>query len=258
MKIILLQKKGSVEEKAFKSQLDTAIRVIVGNLSATATFSSFTKEGWVTLSISGEDTEVVIELMSKKFGMAVVDASKTELYGNYRGIVKTISTSGLAVDIGIEYPRPTFVNVKLSSLQAQLAEGQKISSRRITEDYCIFPETPISVRVTLFSPSEIEGWLADSQISLFSRWITGGLERIQAFDCLPTQMDFAIRKAQLERDIIASEQLTLTVQSLLCKVGTNAIGLIPRIGSILRKSELKPFIPKRIQERYRTWRTDDT
>lgn len=257
MKITLLQKKGNIEVKDFQNQLDTAIRKLIGNLSATATLSSFTDQGWTTLSVSGEDAEVVIELLSRTFGVASVNASKTELYGNYRGIVTSISSSGIAVDIGIERPKPTFVNVKLSSLQAQLADGQKISSRRITEYYCIAPETPISIRVTLISPSEIEGWLSDSQISLFSRWIVSGLERIQVFNCLPTQLDFAMRKAQLERDTVASEQLSLTVQSVLCKFGTNAIGLIPRIGSILRKSELKPFIPRRIQEECRTWRTND-
>jgi hypothetical protein len=258
MKITLLQNKGNVEAKDFQKQLDIAIRKLIANLSATATFSSFTNQGWTTLSVDGEDTEVVIQLLSRTLGVAIVDASKTELYGNYRGIVKDISSSGIAVDIGIEHPKPTFVNVKLSSLQAQLADGQKISSRRITEPYCISPGTPISIRVTLISPSQIEGWLSDSQISLFSRWILSGLERIQVINCLPTQLDFAIRKAQLARDTIASEQLSLIVQSVLCKFGTNAIGLIPRIGSLLRKCELKPFIPRRIQEECRTWRTNDS
>lgn len=256
MKITLLQKKGNVEEKDFRSQLNTAIRKLTGNLLATVTFS-YTNQGWTTLSVDGEDAEVVIELLSRTFGVASMDASKTERYGNYRGVVKNISASGITVDIGIERPKPTFVNVKLSSLQAQLADGQKISSRRIANYYSISPETPISIRVTLISPSEIEGWLSDSQISLFSRWIVGGLERILVFNCLPTQLDFAIRRVQLERDIVTSEQLSLIVQSIVCKFGTNAIGLIPRIGLILRKSELKPFIPRRIQEECRTWRIND-
>ena len=257
MKITLLQKKGSVEEKAFRLELDTAIRKLIGNLSATVTFSSFTKQGWTMLSVVGDDAEVVIELLSQTFGLANVDSGKTELHGNYNGIVRNLSASGLSVDIGIEHPKPTFVDVKLSSLQAQLADGRKISSRTIAESYCIFPEMPISIRVTLSTPNMVEGWLSDSQISLFSRWVTSGLERIQVFNCLPTHLDFAIRKAQLERDTVSSEQLALTVQSILCKVGTNAIGLIPRIGSVLRKSDLKPFIPRRIQEECRTWRIDD-
>jgi len=257
MKVTLLQKKGKVEERDFKNQLETAIRNIIGSLSATATFSSFTREGWVTLSVIGEDAEVVTELLTQNFGTISEDASKGEPYGNYRGIVEEVSTAGLGVDIGTERPRPTLVNVKLSSLQAQLADGKKIPTRRIADCYSILPQTPISVRVTHSSPSEIEGWLADSQISHYSRRITSGLERIQVINCLPTYLDFAIRKAQLERDIIATEQLSLTVQSMACKVGTNAIGLIPRIGSILRKSELVPFIPSRIQEECRTWQTND-
>jgi len=257
MKVTLVQKRGKVEDRDFRNQLETAIRNTIGNLSATATFSSYTKEGWVTLSVTGEDAEIVTELLSQTFGTISEDASKGELHGNYRGIVEEISTAGLGVDIGTERPRSTLVNVKLSSLQAQLADGQKISTRRIGDCYCILPQTPVSVRVTHSSPSEIEGWLADSQVSQFSRWITGGLERIQVFNCLPTHMDFAIRKTQLERDIIATEQLSLTVQSMACKVGTNAIGLIPRIGSVLRKSQLVPFIPRRIQEECRTWQTND-
>lgn len=257
MKIILLQKKGTVEGKEFQNQLDTAIHKIIGNLSATASFSSFTNQGWVALSLGGEDAEVVIELLSRTFHVAIIDASKVELHGNYRGIVKNVTSSGIAVDIGIERPKPTLVNVKLSSLQAQLADGQKISTRRITDNYCISPETPISIRVTHISAGQIEGCLSDSQISLFSRWIVSGLERIQVLNCLPTQLDFAMRKAQLERDTVRSEQLSLIVQSILCKFGTDAIGLIPRIGSILRKSELSPFIPSRIQEECRTWNTND-
>ena len=257
MKITLLQKKGKVEERDFQNQLETTIRNLIGNLSATATFSSFTKDGWAILTVNGDDTEIVSELLAQNLGTIREGASEAELHGIYRGVVESISSSGLAVDIGIERPRPTLINVKLSTLQAQLADGQKSPTKRITEAYCIFPQTPITIRITHSSLEEIEGWLADSQISHFSWWITSGLERIQVYNCLPTHLDFAIRKTQLERDIVSTEQLSLTVQSIACKVGTNAVGLIPRIGSILRKSELKPFIPRRIEEECRPWLRND-
>ena len=257
MKIVILQRRGIVDEGDFKKQLDTAVREMTGDLSATATFSSFTNQGWAMLSVEGEDAEVLVELLSRRFGLAEVEASKVEVHGNYRGVVKNVSTSGIVVDVGIERPKPTFINIKLTSLQAQLADGQKTSCRRIAECYCITPETPVSVRVTLISQDGIEGWLSDSQIDRFYRWMSSGLERIQAFSCLPNQLEFAIRKAQLERDIAGVEQLSLTVQSTLCKYGTNAVGLIPRLGSVLRKSELQPFIPKRIQGECRAWLIND-
>jgi hypothetical protein len=254
MKVTLLQKRGNVEEKEFRTELDRAIQILIDRLSATATFNSFTQQGWTIVNVDGADAEVVVELLSQTFGLATTDVAKVEPHGNYRGVVRSLSSSGLFVDIGIEHPKPTFVNVKLSSLQAQLADGiQSTSNRTIAQNYCIFPEMPSSIRVTSSTPNEIEGWLSDSQISLFSNWITSGLERIQVFSCLASQLESAIRKAQLERDIVSAEKLSLTVQSMVCKIGTDAIGLIPRVGSILKNSQLRPFIPRRIEAECRVW-----
>jgi hypothetical protein len=254
MKVTLLQKRGDVEEKEFRTELDRAIHKLIDKLSATAAFHSFTQQGWTIVTVDGADAEVVVELLSQTFGLATSDVAKVELHGDYRGVVRNLSSSGLFVDIGIEHPKPTFVNVKLSSLQAQLADGiQSTSNRTIAQNYCIFPEMPSSIRVTRSTPNEIEGWLSDSQVSLFSNWITSGLERIQVFSCLPSQLESAIRKTQLERDIVSAEKLSLTVQSMICKIGTDAIGLIPRVGSILKKNQLSPFIPRRIEEECRVW-----
>jgi hypothetical protein len=257
MKVTLLQQKGSVEEREFQIELARTIREIIRELSATATFHSFT-EGWATITVDGDDSEVVVELLSQAFGLAINHVSNVELHGNYRGVVKSLSASGLSVDIGVAHPKPLFITVKLNTLQAQLADGkQSMSCRTIARNYCIYPGLPISIRVTLCTSNEIEGWLSDSQVSLLSAWISAGLERIQVYNCLPSRLDRAIRRSQLERDIISTMQLSLTVQSILCKIGTDAIGLIPRIGSILRKSQLEPFIPRRIMEDCRPWQNSD-
>lgn len=79
------------------------------------------------------------------------------------------------------------------------------------------------------------------------------LDRIQVFDSSKREVEFAVRKANLDRDIISVERQTLTTQSVVCKLGTDAIGLIPKLGSILRRRELKPFLPKRIVSRCRPW-----
>ena len=258
MKVTLLQQKGSVEEREFQVELERAIRELIGKLSATATFHSFTREGWTTVTVDGDDSEVVGELLSQAFGLTINDVSKVELHGNYRGLVRNLSSSGLSVDIGIEHPKPLLVTVKLNTLQAQLADGkQSTSSRTIARNYCIYPGLPISIRVTLSTSNEVEGWLSDSQVSLFSKWVSAGLERIQVYSCLPSRLDSAIRRSQLERDIVSTEQLSLTIQSVLCKIGTDAIGLIPRLGSILRKSKLEPFIPGRIMEECRPWQNSN-
>jgi len=99
----------------------------------------------------------------------------------------------------------------------------------------------------------MQAWLSDSQMNQFSDWITEGLDRIQIFDCYKQDVESAILKAGLSRDIITVEPITLTVQSVICKLGTDAIGLIPKLGSVLRRCALRPFVPKRIMARCRPW-----
>jgi hypothetical protein len=255
MKITLLQRKGRVDERQFYAALKNALASIKGDLTIEAKLQFFSKHGWAVVDVNGDDSEIFIRLVSKKFGLAPLEISKIERHGNYQGTVENFN-SDLIVDIGIERPEPAYVRVKLSSLRAQLADGRgSVPAREIAESYCLFPETPISVRVNKFAPNgtELEGWLSDSQISIFSDWINGGLERVQVYDCLQSQLDFAIRKAKLERDIVSTEQLNLTTHSVLCKIGTDAVGVIASLGSRLRRSQLKPFIPKRIKERCREW-----
>jgi hypothetical protein len=255
MKISLLQSNGKVDERRFCEALESTLASLKGDLAVEAKIQSLSKHGRAVVEVNGVDSEIFITLVSRKFGLVPSEISRIEKHANYQGSVK-IFNSDLIVDIGIEHPTPVHVTVKLSTLRAQLADGKgSVPAREIAESYCLFPETPVSVRVTRAAreKNELEGWLSDSQISTFSNWINCGLERVQVYNCLPSQLDLAIRKARLERDIVSREQLSLTTHSILCKTGTDAVGVIPTLGSILRQSELKPFIPKRIQERCREW-----
>ena len=249
MKIALLQRKGRVDEERFYTALQNALDDLKGDLTAEIKIQPFSRYGWTVVDVTGDDTEIFIELISQEFGLAPSNPSRIETHGNYRGIVRSFD-SDLIVDVGIEQPEPKYVRVKLSSLRAQLADGRGwVPAREIAELYCLVPGTPISIRVTRLAPNEYEGWLSDSQISQFSDWLSCGLERVQVYDCLKSRLDFAISRAKLERDIVSTEQLNLTTHSVLCKIGTDAIGIIPSLGFTIRQSELKAFIPKRIQEK---------
>jgi hypothetical protein len=201
--------------------------------------------------VKGEDFEILTELVSRKFGLATSGTHKIELYGNYPGVVKEAS-SDLLVDTGMEQ---NCVIVRLNALRAQLADGKTMSGRNIAEHYCLRPGISISIRISRLGGNgdNPEGWLSDAQMSLFSDWIRCGLDRVQAFNCLASRLGYAIGKLQLERDTILTQQINLTTHSIVCKIGTDAIGVIPRLGGILRGSELVPFIPTRIQEKCEVW-----
>lgn len=255
MRITLLQKPGPVSREDFCANLGSALFELKGKLSASIALAGFSERGWARVDVEGDDQEILQELISREFGQAQMDISNIEKYGNYQGIVVGEFGGNLEVDIGVENSRPAKVKIKLSSMRAQLADGRPLSGKEIVEHYCLFPSSKTRVRVTRLEQEAgiIEGWFSDSQIDLFSEWITTRLDRIQAYHCFRQQIESAIHKAKLERDVIATEPMTLTTHSVLCKLGTDAIGLIPKLGSILRKCELKPFLPSRILARCRQW-----
>ena len=225
-----------------------------GDLSASAALVGFSDNGWAKIDIEGEDREIFQELISRELGRAQTDLAQIENQGSYLGIVNTVGTD-LAVDIGIEKPAPLNVVVSPRALRAQLCDGKLLSCKEITELYCIHAGSKLAVRITRSERDarRLEGWLADSQIELFSDQIASRLERVQVFDCTRQRVEFALRSVNLERDVISVEPNTLTTHSVVCKLGTNAIGLIPKLGSVLRRSGLMPFLPSRIINRCRQW-----
>jgi hypothetical protein len=255
MRITLLQRPGPIVAERFAADLETAVSAIKGKLSASIRLAEFSEKGWARLDVDGDDREIMVELISRTLGRAQTELSNIEEHGNYQGIIIGERGGDLEVDIGVEKPRTVNVKIKSSSLRAQLADGKLLPGVEIIDNYCLLPDSNVSIRVTRLEADSgvIEGWLSDSQIKLFSEWVTAGLDRIQVFHCFREEVQSAVRKANLERDIIATEPMTLTVHSVLCKLGTDAVGLIPKLGSVLRKSELNPFIPKRIMARCRQW-----
>ncbi len=255
MKIVVLQRPGRHTSRDFKVNLENALSDLKGELSASAKLDGFSKKGWARVEVAGEDHEVLLELIARQLGRAQPNASETELHGVYEGIVTGVINQNLEVDIGLETPRALGVTIQLSTLRAQLTDGQPLRSEEILENYCLFPGNRTSIRITRFDPVSgiVEGWLADSQVEKFSDWITIRLDRVQAIDCYRHEVEDAIQRTHLKRDVISIEPITLTAQSVICKIGTDAIGLIPKLGSLLKGRELKPFIPRRILARCRRW-----
>jgi hypothetical protein len=253
MKVTLLQKPGPLTAPYFVSNLEKALSELKSDLSASAKFVGTSKKGWARVDVSGDDEEILGELVIREFGLAHPDLSEVEMYGIYDGVTVTSTSESLQLDLGIETPRPLNVTIPLSALRAQLADGRGVACRDLVENYCLSAGVKISARITGKWPEKVEAWLSDEQINRISDWFETGLDRILVFDCFKQQLESAIAKAQLSRDIIYVEPIRLTTQVAVCKLGTDAVGLMPKLGSILRKNALKPFIPRRIIARCRQW-----
>ena len=254
MLITLLQRPGKVAAQEFSAALEQSLSKLIGELSASTRLVGFSANGWAKIEVDGEDAEVLIEIISRELGRAQTDINRIQAQESHYGIVDGVGHD-LSVDIGIEKPSPLSVHLNMNGLRAQLCDGKPLSSHEIAELYCIHPGTRLAVRLTRLEreTSTLEGWLADPQIQLFSGWISSHLDQIHVFDCSRPSLENAVRKASLERDVISVESSTLTTHSVVCKLGTDAIGLIPKLGSKLRKSQLEPFVPRRILKKCRPW-----
>ena len=60
-----------------------------------------------------------------------------------------------------------------------------------------------------------------------------------------------LERTRLNRDVIGMEALGLFEHALTCKLGTDAAGLIPRIGRYMRHADFSVFNPKNCQWVYR-------
>ncbi len=255
MKTTILQRPGKHTARDFNVNLENALSDLRGELSASTRLDGFSKKGWARIEVDGQDHEILLELIARELGHAQIDIDNIEMHGIYQGIVVGRSTNRVEVDIGLERPKPLNATIQLSTLRAQLADGKPLRCEEIVYNYCLFPSAKTLIRITQLEPESgiIEGWFADSQVREFSDWVARRLDRIQVPDSYKHEIELAIQRAHLERDVVSVESITLTVQSVLCKLGTDAIGLIPKLGSVLKGRELKLFVPKRILAKCRLW-----
>jgi len=141
-------------------------------------------------------------------------------------------------------------SMPLRHLQAQLADGKKLALKTIIELYGLYPNLPLEVKVhRLDVESElIEAHLSEWQILLFDRWIRQTLERLIILGVTREEIEYAIKTLRLSRDIYAIESLGLLEHAIICKLGTEARGLIPKLGPKLQNAVLTPFTPTKIQK----------
>ena len=116
MKVTLLQKPGPLTTPYFAANLEKAFSELQSELSARAKFVGTSKKGWARVEVSGDDEEVLGELVKRKFGLAHQDLREVDMQGVYDGVTVGSRTENLQVDLGIDTPHPLNVTIPLSVL----------------------------------------------------------------------------------------------------------------------------------------------
>ena len=77
-------------------------------------------------------------------------------------------------------------------------------------------------------------------------WQQSFLDRLIVLGSSATEIEGVLERTRLNRDVIDVERLGLFENSLTCKLGTDAAGLIPRMGRYLRNGVFVVFNPKAV------------
>ena len=223
---------------ALKDELNSQ----VSGLEAKIRVENICGRGWTSLDVEGEDETVEINNIQRTFGIAPFSLEALRLPCIFPGYVVDTGRVGygIYVDVGFQEPVTVDVLVPLHKLRAQLADGEKISLRKIVETYCLVDDLPISIRVLKVDSEarRVEGEFSDKQMKVFEKWVEDGLDRILALGIPKRDAEEAIDRAGLKRDVAGIESLGLFEQCFVCKLGTQAPGIIGRLGKRLARIPL--------------------
>jgi len=251
--VTLLEKAyGPFSPEAFEPTLSSLCK----GLNVSLKVVGKTDRGWIQIEVSGEDETAALNYLDQTVGFAPASLDKLKEPSTLRGkiIFSGKSKDELYVDIGLFTPNVVDAAIRLQSLQAQLVYGKTLPLQRLIKAFCLCDHLPLSVKIVGGvggadpSKRQIEAELSEAQLSQFMRWIRSFLDRLIVLGAPLSDMEHAINVSKHFRDIIKVETLGLLEHAILCKLGTDAVGLIPKLGPLLPTAILAPFCPTKIQQ----------
>jgi hypothetical protein len=232
-------------------QMDAILADLVEGLDVQATIIGTLANRWVQVDVSGEDESVLTKLLERDMSFCPVTLANVKKFASLKGYITGLEKSGeeLTLDIGVVQPAAVHAVVPLKHLQANLAGGKKLSLKQLGELWGFCDNLPLQIKVLNVNTdaNQVEAQLQDSQIHRFELWRDSLLDRLLVIGASQAEVDDAITHAGLARDVIDVETLGIFEHALVCKLGTDAAGLIGAIGRMLRKAKFTVFNPKKIQ-----------
>jgi len=212
-----------------------------------------TNRGWVQIEVSGEDEIAALHFLARETGLAPVSQDNLKKFSVIRGrvVFSGKSKKELYVDIGVYSPETYDAVIPLQRLQAQLADGKKLPLQRLVEPFCLYDNLPLEVKIVQGVDSKkkrIEAELAEAQLSQITSWIRSSLDRLIVLGAFFSDVERAVKLPRHFRDVVKIESLGMLEHVALCKLGTDAVGLIPKLGRFLPDAVFVPFSPRKIRQ----------
>lgn len=233
------------------NQIGDALKLSLEGLDVEAKILGTVAGRWVQIALSGEDEGVATNYIAKEIEFCPTNFGNVKKFSTLKGYVTSFekSTDELAVDVGVFQPKTIHATIPLSHLQAQLVDGKKVALRKMGELFGFCENLPLNIKITHVNEenSQIEAELSTRQVEKYKVWQEALLDKLIVLGVALREVKDALERAKLNRDIISVEPLGIFEHALTCKLGTDAIGLIPKIGRILKNAKFAVFNPRKIR-----------
>ena len=198
---------------------------------------------WLQIRARGDDAEVFLNLLKEKYGEAPTDRSKIERWDLRKGFITGAGRVGFGVyvDLGAAQPIKKDALYPLHRMRAQLSDGKPRSAREVLAEHALVDFFPVLAIVTDLQGENVTVELSDETREQFLTWKKLPFDRVIAIGVGRDEVEKAIQSAGLGLDVIKVETLSLLAQCLVCKMDTDAPGVIARIGKRLQRVGLTAF-----------------
>jgi len=232
--------------KPIKKLLESKIK----GLRTETKICGVTSRGWVQVVVSGEDQIAALHYLAEEIGLCPTRLEHVERFSVIKGLVNRLNrTKGeLHVDIGVYSPNIVDATIPIHHLQAQLVDGRKTALRALVDLFGFRENSPLYVKVCTIDKEKgyIEAMLSEKQLKQYRDWARSLLDRLIILGASHEEIMYALKMARCNRDVVGIEPLGVFEHSVICKLGTDALGLIPKIGKKLRNATFSIFNPRNI------------
>ena len=233
-------------------QIEKALRLAFEGLEVEAKILGTVADRWVQIALAGEDEGVATNYVIKEIGLCPTNFGNVKKLSTLNGYITNLEKNGeeLSVDVGVFQPKIAHATIPLRHLQAQLVDGRKFALGKIAELFGFCEDLPVNVKVTRLNEEEsrIEAELSSRQVRKYTVWRESLLDRLVVLGSSLHEIRMTMEHAKLDRDVIDVEPLGMLEHALTCKLGTDAAGLIPKIGRKLKNAKFAVFNPKRLRD----------
>jgi hypothetical protein len=232
--------------------VEKKLKTMLEGLDVQVVIKGIHGRGWVEAFVSGQDEKVALRFLGDNVGFCPSSLGEVSKFSVIGGFVtgRAESRNGLRLDVGFVFPSVIDAVIPLGRLQAQLVDGRKMALSTLVDLFGLCQGMPIYVRILRVDPvaKYLEAELSEKQQRQFTGWVRSMLDRLLVFGCSSDEVRDAVKASEVNRDIVGVEPLGIFENAIICKLGTDAVGLIPKIGSVLRNSTLSVFNPRKIVE----------